>query len=296
MLNKSLPKPVYKRQQFLLAFLQEIKGGCSATDLQKLMFLYILNSGFSFYDFVPYKYGSYSFQLDQDVNTLQSMGWLEHTNTKISYAGYASSSLFDYSASLFKSIDSLRGSKLIKKVYTTHPYYAINSTIASEMLDDDEMETVNNARAQLKQESQVLFNIGYEGLSVEVYINTLIQNDVRLLCDVRNNPLSRKFGFSKNNLGHFLKNVGIEYVHIPELGIISDKRKSLETKADYDTLFGEYAETLPSKKRYLDDVYTLIQTKKRIALACFEHDPQFCHRHVIRDNLVQEYHLNHKDL
>jgi uncharacterized protein (DUF488 family) len=296
MLSNELPKPVYKRQQFLLAFLQEIKGGCSATDLQKLVFLYSQNNDAAFYDFVPYKYGAYSFQLAQDVDTLQAMGWLEHTATNISYIGYASSALFGYSASQFKSIDSLRGNKLIKKVYTTHPYYAINSTIATEMLNNDELEPVHNARAQMKQESQVLFNIGYEGLSVEAYINTLIQNDVRLVCDVRNNPLSRKFGFSKNNLGHFLRNVGIEYVHIPELGIISDKRKSLETKADYDALFGEYAETLPTKRKYLDDVHTLTQTKKRIALACFEHDPQFCHRHVIRDTLVEEYQLEHKDL
>jgi uncharacterized protein (DUF488 family) len=280
----------------LLAFLQEIKGGCSATDLHKLVFLYAQNNGLSFYDFVPYKYGSYSFQLAQDVDTLQSMGWLEHTDTNIRYTGYESSSLFDYSASQFKSIDSLRGKKLVKKVYTEYPYYAINSTIATELLDDDEMEIVRNTRAELKQESQVLFNIGYEGLSVETYINTLIQNDVHLLCDVRNNPISRKFGFSKSNLGHFLQNVGIEYVHIPELGIISDKRKSLETKEDYDVLFGEYAETLPAKKRYLDDVHTLTRTKKRIALACFEHDPQFCHRHVIRDNLVEEHNLEHKDL
>ncbi|GHU88794.1 hypothetical protein FACS189476_06530 [Spirochaetia bacterium] len=294
--NKSLTKPVYKRQQFLLAFLHEIKGGCSATDLQKLIFLYTHDNGVSFYDFVPYKYGSYSFQLAQDIDTLHSIGWLEHIGTNISYTGYDSNSLFGYSASQFKSIDNLRGNKLIKKVYIQHPYYAINSIKATALLNDNEMKTVRNTHAQLKQDGQVLFTIGYEGLSVETYINTLIQNDVHLLCDVRNNPLSRKFGFSKSNLGYFLQNVGIEYVHIPELGIISGKRKSLETKEDYDVLFGEYSETLSAKKRYLDDVHTLMQTKKRIALTCFEHDPQFCHRHVIRDNLVKEHHLNHKDL
>jgi uncharacterized protein (DUF488 family) len=93
-----------------------------------------------------------------------------------------------------------------------------------------------------------------------------------------------------------LKNIGIEYVHVPELGIISDKRKSLKTKADYDALFSDYAATLPSKKNYLGEVYALLQLNKRIALTCFEHDPQFCHRHVIRDNLVTEYNLEYKDL
>ena len=47
---------------------------------------------------------------------------------------------------------------------------------------------------------------------------------IGLLCDVRKNPLSRKFGFSKKKLKHITETVGIKYVHIPELGIESDKR------------------------------------------------------------------------
>ena len=42
--------------------------------------------------------------------------------------------------------------------------------------------------------------IGYEGLSLEQYIVTLLINDVRVLCDVRKNAYSQKFGFSKNQL------------------------------------------------------------------------------------------------
>ena len=41
----------------------------------------------------------------------------------------------------------------------------------------------------------------------------LIREDVKLLCDVRKNPLSMKFGFSKNQLKGILEGVGIEYIH-----------------------------------------------------------------------------------
>jgi hypothetical protein len=45
-----------------------------------------------------------------------------------------------------------------------------------------------------------IVTIGYEGRSLEAFLNLLLQNSVTLLCDVRRNPLSRKYGFSKSTL------------------------------------------------------------------------------------------------
>jgi uncharacterized protein (DUF488 family) len=294
--KKDIQKPVFKRQQFLVAFIHAIDDGCTATELQKLTFLYSDKNQIEYYDFVPYKYGSYSFQLAEDVKTLQTMGWINYSENRIKYAGFSTISFFDYSSSDFSSIEKLRGNKLIKEVYLKYPYYAINSEIAPRLLNAEEMLIIQDTRKKLENENQVLFTIGYEGCSVEKYINILIKNNVRLLCDVRNNPLSRKFGFSKSSLSHFLNNVGIEYVHIPELGIISDKRKSLETKEDYGTLFSAYEKTLPEKSDFLEMLYGLLGKNKRIALTCFEHDPEYCHRHVIRDYLVKRYSVDSKDL
>jgi uncharacterized protein (DUF488 family) len=260
------------------------------------MFLYSRNQEIAYYDFVPYLYGSYSFQLAQDVDTLRQMGWLENNNDIIKYSGIKANSLFDYSVTDFYSIEGLRGTKLMQKVYREYPYYAINSTIAENILSKDELHLVRDAKKRLERNDHILFTIGYEGISVETYINTLIQNDVKVLCDVRDNPLSRKFGFSKNNLQSSLKKVNIGYVHVPELGIISDKRKSLETKADYDELFDNYKMTLSEKKSHLESVYNLLQSNQRIALACFEHDPAYCHRHVIRDYLIEYNDVCHEDL
>jgi uncharacterized protein (DUF488 family) len=163
-------------------------------------------------------------------------------------------------------------------------------------MDEKGLAKIRNEKQKLKQTSQVLFTIGYEGLTVEKYLNILIQNDIRVLCDVRNNPLSRKFGFSKNNLKKYLGNIGIEYIHIPELGITSDKRCNLNSDTDYQNLFVDYKAALPKKRDFLEKVYQLLQTQMRISLTCFEHEPAHCHRHVIRDYLKKTYKINVKDL
>jgi len=91
-------------------------------------------------------------------------------------------------------------------------------------------------------------------------VNNLIKNDVRLLCDVRKNPLSRKFGFSKGNLSILLPKLGIKYMHIPELGIVSKNRKTLAITEDYKVLFRQYTKTLLEKEPYLLQVQNLLKT------------------------------------
>ena len=70
-MNCNKPLPTYKRQRFLLAFITQLVEGITATDLQKLVFLHSMqNEEEAHYDFTPYKYGAYSFQLNQDVTIL----------------------------------------------------------------------------------------------------------------------------------------------------------------------------------------------------------------------------------
>jgi uncharacterized protein (DUF488 family) len=71
-----------------------------------------------------------------------------------------------------------------------------------------------------------LFTIGYEGLSLEQYLNKLLNNQVKMLCDVRKNAFSQKYGFSKFELQDALNKVNILYLHIPELGILKANRNN----------------------------------------------------------------------
>ena len=187
-----------------------------------------------------------------------------------------------------RSHQEYRGRNLVRHIYERYPYYAVKSKMARDVLSTDAFKRVEQARLGLKSRKNVLFTIGYEGISFENYVNLLLKNDIRLLCDVRKNPLSRKFGFSKGSLAKLLPKLGIKYLHIPDLGIISDSRKHLQTKADYQQLFEEYKETLPEKKSHLLEVMNLFEKHKRIALTCFEKQPSCCHRHCISDYLKKE--------
>ena len=88
-----------------------------------------------------------------------------------------------------------------------------------------------------------------------------------------------KFGFSKSLLKRYCNSLDIEYIHIPEVGINSDKRQQLETQADYDFLFAEYRKTtLSETSEAQKQILSLLNQNKRIALTCFEAEPCQCHR------------------
>lgn len=81
------------------------------------------------------------------------------------------------------------------------------------LLTSAEVEAVKNVLPEPKSTTDpIVFTIGYEGIHFEEYINKLIRNQVAVLCDVRCNPLSRKFGFSSKMLSSVLPNLGIEYI------------------------------------------------------------------------------------
>jgi uncharacterized protein YwgA len=282
-------QPTYKRQRFLLAFIRQLQSGITSTDLQKLIFLHTMKEGSDFYEFVPYKFGSYSFQLAEDIGILCRNNYVSNEGASIRAIG-------DYKSEDRFSISTERGYDLIRKAYREYPYYAINSKIVDRLFKDEEAQKYKNEMLRYAQTSQVLFTIGYEGMGIEAFINTLIRNDIRLLCDVRKNPLSRKFGFSKKILEHITETVGIKYVHIPDLGIESDQRCALNTTEDYKQLFDGYAKTLLNLEPQLNDLYSLLRSNGRIALMCFEKASNMCHRHVIRDYLLNVYPIWSLDL
>ena len=80
-------QPTYKRQRFLLAFMRQLGGSVPSTDLQKLVFLYTMKEGAEFYEFLPYKYGSYSFQLAEDVDILNRDGYFTVEGARIKATG-----------------------------------------------------------------------------------------------------------------------------------------------------------------------------------------------------------------
>lgn len=294
MANSDNKQPTYHRQRFLLSFIKQLNDGVSSTDLQKLIFIYIMENKLSYYDFVPYKFGPYSFQLNEDVALLEKNGFIHIVNNN--NRRYYTVANQNEENNISYAIAFERGDALIRRAYREYPFYAMNSEIIGRLFHGTELNKFKNEKQKYSQATQVLFTIGYEGKSIESFTNTLLLNDIRLLCDVRKHPYSRKFGFSKEKLKHICETVGIKYVNISNLGIESDKRLELDTESDYEQLFSEYEKELPQKRTELNYLYKLFESNNRIALMCFEKDPQMCHRHIIRDYMVEKYNMASEDI
>ncbi len=290
----STPKtPNYKRQKMLLLMVKEAGGHLTRTDVQKLLFLTAQDQKEPYFDFVPYRFGSFSFQAATDLDTLNRLGWLALTNKDVQFNNSARLktglpvSEIAHVVDTMKKYRDFRGGKLVRYVYENYPYFAINSEIAEDILDEQEYASLQKQRHKLDRKKQVIFTIGYEGLKFETYINRLIQNSVRLLCDVRQNPHSRKYGFSKRTLERVLPKLGIQYAHIPELGIASAKRRGVNSAGAFEELFDEYRDELPTREAGLQILREIIQEHHRVALTCFEAHHRSCHRHCISDYLEQ---------
>lgn len=132
-----------------------------------------------------------------------------------------------------------------------------------------------------------LFTSGYEGQTVNSFINKLTKQHIKALVDIRVKPLSRKPGFSKTILSNLLKKAGIKYYHFQELGTPEPLRKFLARKGDYISFFEQYKMFLPEYRDSLDDLVD-IGKKKQVCIMCFEKDPHYCHRKVVAD-LLNEY-------
>ena len=287
---------MFYRQKILLAMTEVSGRRVGSTDLQKLLFLYCQETQQNHYDFFPYQFGAFSFTSFFDKRKLIEQGHLKNLdhfelNTNSSYLNQLKPK--DRAALRVFAVKTknLRGQRLIQKVYLEYPEYALKSTILKKILSPIEQERIQQTWEI--DSSPMVFTIGYEGSTIDDYIYRLAINNVKVLIDVRRNPLSRKHGFSKKSMQNYLERVGIMYFHMPELGIESQLRKNLSDKESYNDLFDLYAKSiLPNQSVALKRIIKIAATHSRIALTCFEADPCMCHRHKIIESLEENEAFN----
>lgn len=294
---------MYYRRKIILSVLQVFGGELEKIQLQKLLFLFTrFQKDKKTFDFVPYKFGCFSFQANADLSTLKKYSIVSETDKfwkKEDEINYLNELKSDDRKTIndFKIIYANKTSDdLIKLTYKKYPYYSINSTVADKYLSDKDLKNLDNYRSF--DNEIVLFTIGYEGVSLEAYLNKLIKNNIKVLCDVRKNALSMKYGFSKSQLKNACNGVGIEYIHIPEVGIDSEQRQELKNQSDYDALFEEYK--IHNLKKSIDsqtEILNLLEKNRRIALTCFEADICQCHRKHLSEAITNlkgfKYNLEH---
>jgi hypothetical protein len=283
---------ILNRQKHLLALLDTLGGEVRNLDFQKLLFLYCQDEQTPTYEFVPYKFGGFSFTSYADKRRMTERGLLRDDERawRLTDEGRVEAKvpppLRARMADFARRHDGVRGDALVAKVYRAHPFFAIRSEVADRVLagDDGALRAIEEARP--KTQAPGVCTIGYEGRTLESYLNQLLHAGVTLLCDVRRNPLSRKYGFSKSTLSKGCEGVGIRYAHLPELGIPSDQRQSLKTQADYDALFAWYErKSLPRQDAALACIRNWVLEGARVALTCYERFPEQCHRHCVSDAL-----------
>ncbi|MEM2086382.1 MAG: DUF488 family protein [Archaeoglobaceae archaeon] len=139
-----------------------------------------------------------------------------------------------------------------------------------------------------KKAKNKVYTIGYEGKSIEEFIEELQNNRIERVIDVREYPLSRKRGFSKKSLQENLSKAGIDYIPLTALGSPRELRQDLRSR---QLSFSEFADLY--KNYLLKDLNAIRNleihaSSKTSAIMCFEADWRRCHRSILAEFLERD--------
>ena len=271
------------RQRIILALLAQAPGPLSRTRLVKLLFLIRHETPLahlpSFYDFVPYKDGPFSFALYRDMQILKESGYIQ-TDSQVALSiqnlnkvrheiDRLPSTIICAITCLIDKYGKTSQDALVEMVYHKYPWFTLNSELVEHNVD---------AINYVPETQPAIYTAGYEGRSIDSFLNNILKHGIKNVIDVRANPISRKYGFAKSQLRHLCGKLDLGYHPVPSLGIPSKNRVGLGDHVSYQCLLDWYEHSmLPSR---LDEVaalgYHMGETPS--ALVCFEEDVECCHR------------------
>jgi len=265
------------RQKIALQFIERSGGAIGKLDLVKLMFLVSkegtkLRDAGTFYQFLPYKRGPFSFALYNELNALARDQHIALEDLQVSMVKPALSR-FCVEPEIQREVDSVWGKyggmttdQKVEHVYSAYPWYTVNS------------EWKERRKMSLPVADVGVYTVGYEGLQIDGFLDLLLRAGIKTIIDVRANPVSRKYGFHKSTLVRISGDVGIDYRHYPQVGIPAAWRTDLMTSDDYLKLFDRYErEILPGQDAVVVEIAG-IMAKVPSVLVCQEKDPSYCHR------------------
>jgi uncharacterized protein (DUF488 family) len=132
-----------------------------------------------------------------------------------------------------------------------------------------------------------LFTTGYAGHDIDSFVGKLQKHGIESVMDVRQNPVSRKRGFSKLRLSEALVQNGIAYIHLRELGVQRELRDRLRAGAcTLDQYFSDFHKYVVDQAEALGEVESRA-ARQRCCLLCVESRPEECHRAVVAEVLAQ---------
>lgn len=273
------------RQKIVLALIDQVPQPINPTALVKLVFLLRHETSIAarhpFYDFVPYRYGPFSFSLYRELVGLRRDGYISVSRGAVSMvtgtlhlsrakAAELPQAIREAISQVARRYGQVPQQALLVDVYRRYPWYATRSQL-TDYLPPDVLPQVAPARP-------AVYTIGYEKRSIDSFFDTLLRAGIQAVMDVRANPVSRSYGFMGPALERVSHRLGLDYRHIPELGIPSEARKGLEYGVSRQQLLDHYEQhTLPREAARVKRVAEAM-TRQATILVCLEADPQTCHR------------------
>lgn len=281
------------RQKIVLHLISQAGGEISRLRLVKCVFMLAQSTKSSrfraFYEFVPYKYGPFSFSLYHELGTLVQNGYLLEFPHTLKLNDSVAIPAIDLPLKrelchFAVKYGELSERELIDCIYSENPWFTVNA-----------MQT--ETRIGNRQEAKcAVYTVGYEGLQIDGLLNLLLREGIQQLIDVRHNPVSRRYGFHKSTLSSLCQKLSIEYKHTPELGIPSELRANLHHVRDYERVFEQYEKkVLPNYLASVEQVTAWIQARPSVLL-CMEADPRLCHRTRLARQVSRKTGLAVRDL
>ena len=265
------------RQKIVLSMLRHAGRPVLRIELMNWCFLLRHESttggGSAFYDFVPCKLGPFSFAIDQEIGKLESMGhvrpdaddaWNLNPELLTATALVVGRAIEQDIKEIVRNLGSLSRDELLDHIDRRHPAYTVNST--------------RQKLARRPKADVAVYTAGYEGISIDRFLNLLVESGIERVIDVRNNPTARRYGFHKSTLSRLLNQLDIAYCHFAQLGIRSEVRQRFSAAGNRAGMFDEYeVTTIPTQSEAVRAVSELIAERPSV-LVCMESDPSCCHR------------------
>jgi len=133
----------------------------------------------------------------------------------------------------------------------------------------------------------MFYTIGHSTRTLDAFTTLLRENGIERLADIRRYPGSRRYPhFSRDSLAHVLPQIGIEYIHVPQLGGRRKPREDSPNMAWRNEQFRAYADHMASDE-FRNAVDELLASDRVTAVMCAEAVPWRCHRNLLADDLVR---------
>ena len=138
-----------------------------------------------------------------------------------------------------------------------------------------------------KLETHTIYSIGHSTRSLDEFLNMLRSFDIKILTDIRSLPGSRRFPqYNMENLKTSLEEIGVQYIHLADLGGRRKVKKDSKNNLWNNDSFRGYADYMETEE-FENAIVKLehIALEQPTAYMCSEAVWWRCHRSMVSDYL-----------